>query len=126
MISLPEVVKRAMTGPICSENEFDMEILVPEIARVVDKYEIKYDPENPIPSDDDLADRVWKAAVEFYTNVGTYCTTSERRILFSANRTTPNMKPLLSSACPFGPVNKSSGCSTYRRKVTGKPSASRI
>ncbi len=83
MISLFEVVKRAMTGPICSEKEFDMEIVVAEISRVVDKYEIKYDPENPIPSDDDLADRVWKAAVEFYLSVGTYCTTSERRILFS-------------------------------------------
>ena len=85
MISLSEVVKRAMTGSICSEKEFDMEILVPEISRVVEKYEIKFDPENPIPSDNDLADRVWKAAVEFYTNVGTYCTTSERRILFSEN-----------------------------------------
>ncbi|MEW6265098.1 MAG: monomethylamine:corrinoid methyltransferase [Thermodesulfobacteriota bacterium] len=83
MISFSEVVKRAVSGPICTEKEFDMEILVPELRRVVKKYEIKYDPKNPIPSDDGLADRIWAAAVEFYTRVGSYCTSSERRIIFT-------------------------------------------
>lgn len=83
MISFSEVVKRALSGPICGKKEFDMEILVPELARVVKKYEIHYDPQNPIPSDDALADRVFAAAVEFYTNVGTYCIDTERRILFT-------------------------------------------
>jgi len=83
MISFSEVVKRALNGPICSEKEFDMEIFVPELARVIKKYEIKYDPKNPLPSDDALADRIFAAAVEFYTKVGTYCIDSERRIIFT-------------------------------------------
>ena len=83
MVGFSEVVDRALNGPICAEKEFDMEILVPELARVVKKFEIQYDPQNPIPSDDDLADRVFAAAAEFYTNVGTYCIDTERRILFT-------------------------------------------
>ncbi len=83
MISFSEVVRRALTGPICLEKEFDMEIFVPELQRVVKKYEIKYDPQNPIPSDDALADRIFAAAFEFYAKVGTYCLDSERRILFT-------------------------------------------
>jgi hypothetical protein len=83
MVSFTEVVNRAMNGPICDEKEFDREILMPELAKAVTKYDIKYDPKNPIPSDNELADRVFKAAVEFYANVGTFCTDTERRVLFS-------------------------------------------
>ena len=83
MITLSEIIKRSMNGPICSEKQFDTEILIPEMRRVIEKYEIAYDPENPVCSDDDLADRVWAAGVEFYKNVGTFCTDSERRIQFT-------------------------------------------
>ena len=48
MLRFSEVVNRALNGPICSEKEFDMEIFVPELQRVVKKYEIKYDPQNAL------------------------------------------------------------------------------
>lgn len=83
MIGFLEVIDRAMAGRHCSETEFDMEVVVPKIQEVVAKYMIKYDPDNPVPADDDLADRVFQAGLELYRDVGTYCPDTERIIRFS-------------------------------------------
>jgi len=83
MISFSTVVERALHGPICTERDFDLGIFVPNLRKVIDKYGIKYDPQNPVPADDDLADRVWEAAMEFLAETGMYCLDTERRILFS-------------------------------------------
>jgi hypothetical protein len=83
MLSFNTVVERALTGPICTEKDFDLGIFVPNLRRVIEKYGIKYDPQNPVPSDDDLADRVWEAGMEFLVETGVYCLDTERRILFT-------------------------------------------
>jgi len=83
MVSFMEVIDRALKGSFCSEKDFDLKVFVPKLREVIKKYEIEYDPENPIPSDNDLADRVFKAGVELYANVGTYCTDTERIIRFT-------------------------------------------
>ena len=83
MISFSEIVERAFTGPLCSERDFDLDIFVPNLRSVVAKYDIKYDPQNPVPADDELSDRVWAAAMEFLCNTGVYCLDTERRILFT-------------------------------------------
>ena len=63
MISFSEVVNRAMNGPICDEKEFDMEILMPELAKVVKKYEIKY---NAYRASRNLKDRNDKVVERMY------------------------------------------------------------
>ncbi len=83
MISFSTVVERALNGTICSERDFELEIFVPNLRRVIDKYDIKYDPQNPIPADDALADRVWEAAIEFLCDTGVYCLDTERIIKFT-------------------------------------------
>jgi len=83
MVSFLEVLERATTGPMMSVKEFDLKLFVPAVREVVKKYKIKFDPENPCPADDDLADRVYQAAVELYCKVGTYCTSTERIIQFT-------------------------------------------
>jgi len=83
MISFETVMERAFTGPLCSEQDFELQVFVPNLRRVVDKYAIKYDPENPVPADDELADRVWAAAMEFLSETGVYCTDTERIIRFT-------------------------------------------
>ncbi|NIO09945.1 MAG: monomethylamine:corrinoid methyltransferase, partial [Deltaproteobacteria bacterium] len=83
MISFYEVIDRAMSGKHSSEMEFDMEVLVPKVQEVVSKYGIKYDPENPIPWDDDLADRVFQAGFELFRDVGMYCPDTERIFQFT-------------------------------------------
>jgi len=82
MLPLTQVVERAEEGPICTERDFDLKILAPKLIEVVKKYGIHFDREQMIPSDDSLADDLWKAGLELYLETGTLCTTSNRRILF--------------------------------------------
>ena len=83
MISFYELIDRTMVGKYCPPSEFEMGVLVPKIEEVVSKYKIKADPKNPVPSDDDLADRVFQAAFELLRDVGIYCPDSERLVQFS-------------------------------------------
>ncbi len=83
MIAFQEVVKRALNGPITSGKDYDLKLLVSTSRRLAEEYDIKYDPENPVPNNDDLADRVWKAGLELFIEVGVYCPDTERRITFT-------------------------------------------
>ena len=78
-----EVMERSLTGPFMEEKKFITKRLIPKMREVIKKYEIKYDPKNPVPADDDLADRVWQAAVEFFLEVGTFNQDTSRIIQFS-------------------------------------------
>ncbi len=76
-----EIMGRANTGPFCEDDEFLYKIFMPKMKGVIEKYGIKYDPDNPVPADDDLADRVWQAAVEFFLEVGVLNVDTHRRIM---------------------------------------------
>jgi hypothetical protein len=78
-----EVLDRAQNGPVCLERDFDLKLLVPELRRVIKEYDINFDPTTPVPEDDSLADSLWKAAMDLYLEVGTLCTDTHRRILFT-------------------------------------------
>ena len=73
MLDFLDVYERALKGPLMTENDFDMKVLVPAATEVVNAYEIKYDPQNPLPADDAAADNIYHAAVEFLSRVGIYC-----------------------------------------------------
>ena len=79
---LYEVLERTETGKRILEREFDLKIFSKTLAEIVKKYDIKYDPSSPIPSDDSLADDVWKAGFELYLSVGTLCLDTLRVIKF--------------------------------------------
>ena len=83
MLQFWEVANRAInTGSLMRMKEFDMKIF--KVAtRLVKEYGIKYDPTTPIPSDDDLADRLFEAGLKLYLETGTYCIDTERVIQFS-------------------------------------------
>jgi methylamine--corrinoid protein Co-methyltransferase len=83
MLSFLEVVDRGLTGPICSERDFELKVFVLNLRKVLKEYGIEYDAEHPVPADDDLADRVWAAGLDFLCETGVYCPDTERRILFS-------------------------------------------
>jgi len=83
MISFLDVLDRAANGPIVSVKDYDMKRFIPKVQEMVKKYKIKCDPKNPSPWDDDLADRVYQAAMDLYVDVGTYCTDTGRVIQFT-------------------------------------------
>lgn len=85
MITYMDVLKEIHSGPILSERDFDLKIFAPRLQEVLKAHDVKYDPKNPVPSDDGLADDVWKAAQTFYCDVGTYCLDTERIVRFDEN-----------------------------------------
>ena len=79
---LPEIVKRSQTGPYMKESEFEM-ALARRTAALVREHGLKFDAGVPVPSDDDMADRLYQAGVDLFVEMGAYNQTTERRILFS-------------------------------------------
>lgn len=76
------VLDKVETGPICTERDFDLKILAPKIKQLTKEYDIKYNPQDPVPADDSLADAVFNAAVDLFLESGTLCLSTQRRIIF--------------------------------------------
>lgn len=75
-----DFMERATTGPIVSEDDFNMKFLIPNTRKIVKEFDIRYTPENPVPSDDAFADRLFEAAIEFLVRTGIYCDDTNRVI----------------------------------------------
>ena len=82
MIGFWEVVRRSEKGPFIKEEEFDRKV-GSTASRIVKKYDIKYDPEQVVPADDDLADRIYQAGFELFLELGVYCRDTSRLITFN-------------------------------------------
>ncbi len=80
---LMEVIQRSLSGPIMDEEVFNNRHITGGIARVVKEYDIRIDKERIINQDDDLADRVFQAAIDFLASCGVYCQSTNRVILYS-------------------------------------------
>lgn len=75
-----ELMDRAMnTGDKMEAKDFDMKVYR-ETTRLVKKYGIKFDRENVVNLDDDMADRLFQAGKEFYLSMGTYTMETKRII----------------------------------------------
>jgi len=83
MINFIDVLDRAATGPMMTQKEFDVKVFIPALRKVLKKYDIKWDKSEVVNTDDTLADRVFEASIEFYSEVGTYITDTERIIKFT-------------------------------------------
>jgi len=92
MITYLDIIKGIHTGRICSERDFDLRVFAPKLKEALKAHEIKYDPEEPVPDDDGLADDLWSAAMDFYRNVGTYCLDTERIVQFDENEIAQTLK----------------------------------
>ena len=77
-----DIVSKSETGPYMEEREFD-KLLVKEVRELVKEYDIRYDPKEVVPSDNTLADDLWKAGYELILRVGGYNITTRRRLIFT-------------------------------------------
>ncbi len=83
MIDLIDVYERADNGPLMPDIDYYMNRFVPKLSEIIDRYRIKWDRETIVNSDDDLADRVFQAAVDFIAEVGAYCPDINRVMVFT-------------------------------------------
>lgn len=80
---LLDVLDKAEHGPIVDEKTFDREYIQIPIARLVEEYDVRWDRNACVPSDDDLADRVFLAGLELARDTGVYCMDTKRRMVFT-------------------------------------------
>ncbi len=81
-VSLEKIVHLSETGPFMRESEFDLK-LIKTVFNLVTKYGIKFDRTELVPSDNNLPDNVYQAALDLLTEMGVYNQSTERRILLS-------------------------------------------
>lgn len=63
MVNFIDVLDRAATGPIMTQKEFDVKVVIPALGKVLKKYDIKWDKKEVVNTDDALANKVFEAAV---------------------------------------------------------------
>src|SRR4030067_2533078 len=80
---LVEVLHRAETGPIMEEADFERKLVAPTLKNLLKKYDIKYNKSVFVPSDDDLTDRVFQAGLDLAVEVGMFCQSTSRRIVWT-------------------------------------------
>lgn len=83
MFDLVKIYQRAQQGPKMSADTFDLDRLYATLTSLVSKYDIKYDSDNPVPSDDALADKVFDAALDFFVQCGVYIQSTKTVVSFS-------------------------------------------
>ncbi|UCH70968.1 MAG: monomethylamine:corrinoid methyltransferase, partial [Candidatus Bathyarchaeota archaeon] len=98
MVTFLDAVNRAITGKPCSERDYDLRIFATKLRELIKEYDIKYDPESSVISDDSLADDVFRAAIDLYREVGVYCKDTERIIRFDESEIKEGLKNAPSQA----------------------------
>jgi methylamine--corrinoid protein Co-methyltransferase len=83
MSRLLDVIDRAYSGPVVDEKEFELRYVAAGVAKILTKYDIKFDKTRLIQWDDDLADRLWQGGLEFFEQIGVYNTNTHRRMTFN-------------------------------------------
>jgi hypothetical protein len=83
VVQILDVMEKALNGKPMSESDYQLKLFAPKVQEKVREYKLKWDPQNPIPSDNTLADDLFQAGLELLLDVGAYCTTSGRVISYT-------------------------------------------
>ena len=62
---LLEVLRRAENGTLIEEKGFEKNLITPNVNRLIRKYDINFSRETIITDDDDQADRLFQAGLEY-------------------------------------------------------------
>ena len=77
-----DLIERFNTGQAISKNDWDFDHIVMPVRSLVKKYQIRWDPAQPIPNDPELADRLYQAAIELAYQAGCYSLNTGRFLTF--------------------------------------------
>lgn len=77
------VLDKAEKGPVLDEKDWDFKYINHTIKELVKKYNIHWDANVIVPSDDALADRLFEAGMEMAREVGVYCLETKRQMKWS-------------------------------------------
>jgi methylamine--corrinoid protein Co-methyltransferase len=81
---LASVLEKAETGPVIDEKVWDQQLIGAKVKELISKYQISWDEGIFVPSDDDLADRLFAAGMELALDSGVYCLNTKRQMIWEA------------------------------------------
>ena len=80
-----EILDRTRNGPVCPTKEWELSVIPTKVSQKLKAHRLDetFTPENPINTDDELADRFFKAGFELALDIGFLCQDTERIVEFS-------------------------------------------
>jgi methylamine---corrinoid protein Co-methyltransferase len=117
-VTVQEIWHRAEKGATCPVKTFDLKIVFPKVQELVRRYEITYDPNSIVPTDDELIDRVYEAGLELLVDVGVLCVDTEKLITF----TREEVEGTISLAATRVTVGEGKEAVTIRHRAIEDPS----
>lgn len=115
MIPFIEVLDRAHNGPICEPKEWDVKLIPGKVREKLKEHGLQNtcDRENPINTDDGLADEFWKAGFELAIELGMLCLDTKRVIKFNEDE----LKDVISEAPTELTLGKGEDRVTVKKRV---------
>lgn len=94
MLSLLEIAERMQRGPKMDENAWNMG-LFQKMNELTERYRLFYPEDAPVFNlDDGMADRAFRAAIDFLVETGIYCTTTSRVLQLSEHEVFSTIKAM--------------------------------
>ncbi len=80
MERLLEILDRTRNGPVCTVKEWNTTVIPTKVSQKLKEHGLRgsYSSENPINTDDALADEFFKAGFELALDIGVLCQDTER------------------------------------------------
>jgi methylamine--corrinoid protein Co-methyltransferase len=94
---LINVLDRMEDGPVTSEKDFDRVFITERIKELVAEFDIHFDGDNIVNTDDDMADRCFEAGLTLAVDAGVYCTSNQRRLVWTRREIEEGIKAAPSS-----------------------------
>lgn len=88
------LIERAQKGPVIKKGEWDLDRIVITTRQLVKKFKIAWDPNQVVPNDPALADRVFQAALELVQTTGVYQASTGRIIEFEPGELEAGIKAM--------------------------------
>jgi methylamine--corrinoid protein Co-methyltransferase len=77
---LASVLDKSESGPVIDEKVWDQQYIGAKVKELITKYDITWDDNLLVPSDDALADRLFEAGLELALESGVYCINTKRQM----------------------------------------------
>jgi len=89
-----DIIERSLTGPKVEKDEWDLEHIVMNTRKLVDKHELSWDKDEIVLDDPKLVDSVFQAGLELIGTVGVYCLSTGRVIAFELEELEESMRAM--------------------------------
>jgi len=82
--TLASILDKTEAGPVIDEKVWDKQFIGAKVNELIAKYEINWDEDTFVPSDDELADRLYAAGLELALESGVYCLNTKRQMIWES------------------------------------------